>query len=60
MQRKWPKTMLISGVTSAVLIYQMATATEAPSQGLAVLQYFLLACALIGLMGAIAMLAAGK
>jgi hypothetical protein len=52
--------MLISGLTSAVLIYQMATATEAPSQALAVLQYCLLACALIGLMGSIAMFASGK
>ena len=60
MQSKWPKTMLISGLTSAILIYQMATATEAPSQALAVLQYCLLACGLIGLMGSIAMFAAGK
>jgi hypothetical protein len=30
-------------------IYDMATATEAPSQPVAILQYFLLACALIGL-----------
>ena len=60
MQSKWPKMMLISGLTSAVLIYQMATATEAPGQALAVLQYCLLACALVGLMGSIAMFASGK
>jgi hypothetical protein len=42
---KWPKVMLMSGITSAWLLYDMATATEAPSRVLAVLQYGLLACA---------------
>ena len=60
MQSKWLKTMLISGLTAVVLIYQMVTATEAPSQALAVLQYCLLACALIGVVGSIAMFASGK
>jgi hypothetical protein len=46
---KWPKVMLMSGITSAWLLYDMATATEAPSRALAVLQYGLLACALVGL-----------
>jgi hypothetical protein len=54
---KWPKIMLMSGATSAWLLYDMATATEAPRQAVAVLQYGLLACALIGLVGSIVMAA---
>jgi hypothetical protein len=45
---KWPKLMPISGITSAWLLYERATVTEAPSRALAILQYGLLACALIG------------
>jgi hypothetical protein len=56
---KWPKLMLTSGITSAWLLYEMATATEAPSRALAILQYGL-ACALIGLVGSLAMLASEK
>jgi hypothetical protein len=54
---KWPKIMLMSGLTSAWLLYDMATATEAPRQAVAVLQYGLLASALIGLVGSIVMAA---
>ena len=50
--------MLMSGITSAWLLYEMATATEAPPGG--ALQYGLLACALIGLVGSLAMLASEK
>jgi hypothetical protein len=57
---KWPKLMLMSGITSAWLLYEMATATEAPGRALAILQYGLLACALIGLIGLLVMLASGK
>ncbi len=57
---KWPKVMLMSGITSAWLLYDMAIATEAPSRGLAVLQYGLLACALVGLIGSLVMLALEK
>jgi len=39
--------MPMSGITSAWLLYGMATAIEAPSRALAILQYGLLACALI-------------
>jgi len=45
---KWPKIMLMSGATSAWPLYDMATATEAPQQAVAVLQDGLLACAPIG------------
>lgn len=60
MNSKWPKLMLMSGITSAWLLYEMAIATEAPSRALAILQYGLLACALIGLVGPPAMLASEK
>lgn len=60
MNSKWPKIMLMSGATSAWLLYDMATATEAPRQAVTVLQYGLLACALIGLVGSIVMAASEK
>ena len=60
MNSKWPKVTLMSGVTSAWLLYDLATATEAPSPALAVLQYGLLACALVGLVGSLVMLASEK
>lgn len=60
MSSKWPKLMLMSGTTSAWLLYEMATATEAPSRALAIVQYGLLAGALIGLVGSLAMLASEK
>ncbi len=47
-------------MTSAVLIYEIASATEAPSQALAMLQYVLLACGLIGLVGSFVMYAQEK
>jgi hypothetical protein len=54
---KWAKLMLMSGITSAWLLYEMATAAEAPSRALAILQYGLLAGALTGLVGSLVMLA---
>jgi hypothetical protein len=60
MNSKWPKLMLMSGATSAWLLYDMATATETPRQAVAILQYCLLAGALIGLIGSIAMAASEK
>ena len=57
MNSKWAKLMLMSGITSAWLLYEMATATEAPSRALAILQYGLLAGALTGLVGSLVMLA---
>ena len=44
---------LLSGAVAAWLIYSMATATETPSTALAVLQYVLIAAALLGLVGAV-------
>ena len=57
MNSKWAKLMLMSGITSAWLLYEMATATEAPSRALAILQYGLLGGALTGLVGSLVMLA---
>jgi hypothetical protein len=57
---KWPRMILMSAATSTWLIYDMATATEAPRQAVAILQYCLLACALIGLAGSLVMLASQK
>jgi hypothetical protein len=57
MNGKWPKVMLMSGLTSAWLLYDIATATEAPRQAVALLQYGLPACAVIGLIGSIVMAA---
>ena len=50
MNSKWPELMPISGITSAWQRYETATATEGASRALAILQYGLLACALIGLL----------
>jgi hypothetical protein len=55
---KSPKVMLISAVSSGWLIYDMTTATEAPGPALAVLQYCLLALALVALVGSALMYAA--
>jgi hypothetical protein len=54
------RTALISGAVSCWLIYDMATASEAPSQGVMILQYGLLALSLIGLIGSVIMLANRK
>ncbi|HWA44620.1 MAG TPA: hypothetical protein VHA10_15495 [Hypericibacter adhaerens] len=53
------RTALISGAVSAWLIYDIATASEAPGTALLWLQYGLLALALIGLVGSVVMLARG-
>jgi hypothetical protein len=57
---KWPKVMLMSAATAAWLVYDMATASEAPRQAVAILQYCLLAAALIGLVGSLVMAASEK
>lgn len=57
MNSKWAKLMLMSGITSGWLLYEMATASESPRVELAFVQYSLLACALIGLVGSLVMFA---
>lgn len=51
----WPMLMLVSGATSAWLIYDINTATEAPRQALAILQYILLAMSAGSCLGAVVM-----
>jgi hypothetical protein len=60
MNGKWPKLILMTGAVSAWLLYDVATAIEAPSQVLAILQYTVLAGALIGLVGSTVMFATEK
>ena len=61
MYSKWPKLMLMSGITSAWLLYEMAMATEAPAPGAGdPAIYGLLACALIGLVGSLVTLVSEK
>jgi hypothetical protein len=52
--------LLMMAVVGAWIVYDMATATEAPSQGVEILQYVLLACLLVGLVGSFVQLAAQK
>jgi hypothetical protein len=59
-QGNWGRLALMSGATSAVLIYQIASATEAPGTALKFLQYGLLALSLIALAGALVKLASGR
>lgn len=60
MNSKWVKVMLMSGVTSAFLVYDMTTAAEAPRLMLAYLQYTLLGMALFALVGSAVMYATGR
>ena len=52
--------MAIPAVVAAWIVYDMATAVEAPSRALQVLQYVLLGCALLGLVGTSIQLIAAK
>jgi hypothetical protein len=60
MNGRWPKIVLMSGLTAAWLIYDISSATEAPGLALSALQYSLLACALFGFVGSAVMFATGK
>ena len=57
---KWPKVMLMSAVTSIWLLYDISTASEAPRLLLAILQYSLLTCALVALVGSAVMYATDR
>jgi len=54
MNGKWPRVVLMSAATAAFLLYSITSATEAPGRALAILQYALLVCALVALVGAAA------
>ena len=53
---KWVRTAALTAVVAAWQIYEMATATEAVSQALRLVQIFLLACATISCAGSLIML----
>jgi len=57
---KWPRVMLLSAVTTCWLLYDIASATEAPSQAVAILEYALLACAMVALAGSAVMVATDR
>jgi hypothetical protein len=52
---KWPKVALISALTSCWLLYDIMTAAETPRLAVAILQYALLACSLVALIGSAVM-----
>jgi hypothetical protein len=52
--------MLLSAVTACFLLYDIATATEAPRLALALLEYALLACATVALVGSAVMYATDR
>ena len=56
----WGVRALITGAVAVWIIYDIATATEAPSQAVMILQYVLLAGALIGFAGSLAKLMSAK
>ena len=60
MNSKWPKVMLMSGVTAVWLLYDTTTATETPRLALGILQYALLACAALALLGSAVMYATDR
>lgn len=56
----WGRWIVISAAVAAWSIYDMATATEAPSQTLALMQYVLLAGTLFGLVVSVVKYTSGK
>ena len=64
MNVKWPGLMLKADAderaTSAWLLYDIATVSEAPRQPWRVLQYCLLACALVGPIGSVVIAASAN
>lgn len=53
---KWTKFILMSGLVIAYQIYDLSTATEAPSQTLLIMQYILIALAAFSFVGSIVMM----
>ena len=56
----WPLLIVASGVTAVWQFHDITTATEAPRQALAILQYIILAMAVVSCVGSIAMYLSGK
>jgi hypothetical protein len=56
----WPLLILASGATAIWQTYDLSTATEAPRQALAILQYIILGMAAVSCLFSIAMYLSGK
>ena len=56
----WPLLIVASGATAIWQFWDITTATEAPRQALAILQYLLLAMATVSCVGSIGMYLSGK
>jgi len=56
----WPVLILASGVTAIWQFYDITTATEAPRQALAILEYIVLALSVASCVGSIGMYLSGK
>ena len=56
----WPLLIVASGVTAVWQFWDITTATEAPREGLAILQYVILAMAVVSCVGSIGMYLSGK
>jgi hypothetical protein len=56
----WPLLIAASGVTAVWQFWDITTATEAPGQVLAILQYLLLAMATVSCVGSTAIYLSGK
>jgi hypothetical protein len=56
----WPLLILASGATAVWQFHDITTATEAPRQALAVLQYVILAMSVVSCVGSIGMYLSGK
>jgi hypothetical protein len=59
-ETNWPLLILASGATAIWQFYDITTATEAPRQTLAILQYVILAMAVVSCVGSIGMYLSGK
>jgi hypothetical protein len=59
-ETNWPLLILASGATAIWQFYDITTATEAPRQTLAILQYVILAMAVVSCIGSIGMYLSGK
>jgi hypothetical protein len=58
--KNWGLQAALCGAVVVWQIYEMASATEAPSQALTLLHYFLLICGLSGGVGALMMMRRGN
>ena len=58
-RKNWGLQVVLCAGVVAWQVYDLATATEAPSTTVLALQYFLIACGLVGGVGGLVMMAKG-